>query len=306
MGIGRDDGDLMRPVADFIEPIFICPHCRNVLPVRPPCPCGFVLRESDGVIELMTEAELAAIQPFLDSYERVRSNEHWGGDDLDLPFHAKRHRNIWSIRRRTFLAFKSAAATIRQGVALDIGAGNCWMTRYLDQWGLDAIAVDINTSPVDGLRAGQKFINDGAVFLRVRAARERLPFASGRITLLATNASFHYGDFRATLAEFERVLIPGGMIAIIDTPFYEDPADGERMLSERVAEFQQKYGIPQNLARKSSYMTYTKINELARDFGLTVRIQNVWPGFARRYQQVYGRLSGRRIAEFPLVLLKKN
>jgi len=254
----------------------------------------------------MTQDEIAGVQPFLDAYDRVRSKEQWGGDDLDLPFHAKRHRDIWNIRQRTFRAFQPLAAGLSPGVALDIGAGNCWMTRYLDRWGLDAIAVDINTSPVDGLRAGKKFLNEGAVFLRVRAAMERLPFASSRIRLVATNASFHYGDFRAALAEFERVLIPGGMIAIIDTPFYENPADGERMLDERVAEFQQKYGIPENLARKSSYMTYAKVEELARHFGLKVRIEHVWPGIARWYQAVHGRFTGRRIAEFPLVVLQKN
>jgi ubiquinone/menaquinone biosynthesis C-methylase UbiE len=109
------------------------------------------------------------------------------------------------------------------------------MTRYLDQWGFDAIAVDINTSEMDGLRTGQKFIDGGAVFLRVRAGMERLPFGSRRIRLLATNASFHYAcDFRAALSEFERVLAPGGMIAIIDTPLYENSAGGERMMAERV------------------------------------------------------------------------
>jgi SAM-dependent methyltransferase len=306
MGIRRNDGDPVRPLTNLSEPLFLCPQCRNALPLRPPCACGFVLRESDGVIDLMTRDEIAAIQPFLDAYDRVRSCEQWGGDDLDLPFHAKRHRDIWNIRQRTFRAFKSIAATITRGLALDIGAGNCWMTRYLDRWGLDAIAVDINTSPVDGLRAGKKFLNEGAVFLRVRAAMERLPFASSRIRLLATNASFHYGDFRAALADFKRVLIPGGIIAIIDTPFYENLSDGERMLDERVIEFQQKYGIPESLARKSSYMTYAKIDELARDFGLNSRIYPVWPGFARRYRQLYGNLTGRRIAEFPLVVLEKN
>ena len=284
----------------------MCPQCRNVLPIRPPCTCGFVLRECDGVLQLMTQHDIAAVQPFLDAYERVRSSEQWGGDDLDLPFHPKRHHDIWSIRRRTFRAFESVVASVTRGVALDIGAGNCWMTRYIDRWGFDAIAVDINVSTLDGLCAGQRFIDAGAVFLRVRAAMERLPFASSRIRLIATNASFHYGDFRAALAEFERVLTPGGMVAIIDTPFYEDPADGERMLEQRIAEFRHKYAIPEGLARKSSFMTHTKLHELAREFALNVRVHHIWPGVARWYQQVHGRLTGRRIAEFPLVVFEKN
>src|SRR5262249_20170508 len=148
--------------------------------------------------------------------------------------------------------------------AVDIGAGNCWMTRYLDQWGFDAVACDINISRMDGLRAGQNFIDQGAIFIRIRAPMERLPFASRRITLIAINASLHYAsDFRVVLSEFERVLTPGGIIAIIDTPFYRKAADGEQMLAERVVDFRERYRMPAWLARKSSYMTYNKLEELA-------------------------------------------
>jgi ubiquinone/menaquinone biosynthesis C-methylase UbiE len=289
------------------EPLFLCPQCGLRLPVRPPCACGFVLRESHGVIQLMTDRDVAALEPFLQTYDRVRADEQWGGDDLDLPFRAKRHHDIWTIRQRTFREFETAIAKVPRGLALDIGAGNCWMTRYLDRWGFDAIALDINTSETDGLRAGQKFIDDGAVFLRVRAPMERLPFASGRIRLLTTNASFHYAaDFRAALSEFERVLTPDGIIAIVDTPFYVDAADGERMLAQRVEEFRKKYGMPESMARQSRYMTYNELEELAASLALDVHIRRVWPGLARKYKELRGKLARHRIAEFPLVLLEKK
>src|SRR6185295_15090894 len=188
---------------------------------------------------------------------------------------------------------------IERGFALDIGAGNCWMTRYLDRWGFDAFAVDLNTSVTDGLRAGQKYINEGAVFLRVRAGMQRLPFASGRIRLLATNASFHYaGDYRAALSEFERVLTPGGMIAIIDTPFYEYAADGERMMAERVVEFRQKYEIPEELARRSSYLTFKSLEIMAASLKLKCQVHTVWPGWRRKVEEIRSRRAGRRIATF--------
>src|SRR5207244_2893178 len=107
------------------EPLFRCPQCRQALPVRPPCPCGFVVRESDGIINLMTDEDAAAVQPFLDAYSQVRQDEGWGGDDLDLPFHPKRHREIWEIRQRTFRIFESLATKVERGLALDVGAGNC-------------------------------------------------------------------------------------------------------------------------------------------------------------------------------------
>lgn len=289
------------------ESLLLCPQCRQPLPQRPPCDCGFVLRESHGILQLIADEDLEAQKEFLEAYERVRKGEGWGGDDLDLPFNPKRHRDIWAIRRRTFQKFESVAANVSRGFALDIGAGNCWMTRYLDRWGFDAIAVDLFTNEFDGLRAGQKFIDEGARFLRICAQMERLPFASERIRLIAANASFHYSrNFRATLSEFERVLTPGGIIAIVDSPFYESAADGDRMLAGRVVEFRQKYGMTEALARRSGYLIFQDLEELARSLKLTIRWHPVWPGVSRNLEQIRARLAGVRIARFPVVVLEKS
>ena len=287
------------------EGLFLCPGCRESLPVSGSCLCGFAVRECEGIIQLMTEEEIAGKQPFIRAYEQVRRAETWGDDDLDLPFHAKRHREIWNIRRRTFRVFQSVAATLERGDALDVGAGNCWMTRYLDAWGFQAIAVDVNDSATDGLQAGGKFIADGAGFLRVLAGMERLPFASRRIRLLAINASFHYArDYMAALSEFERVLAPGGVIAIIDTPFYENGADGERMVAQRAASFRRNYGMNEALARSARYLTFKELEDLASSVHLKWSLRYVWPGFKRKYEEIRARLFGDRIAQFPVVILE--
>ncbi len=184
--------------------------------------------------------------------------------------------------------------------------GNCWLTRYLDRWDFKAIAVDIHTSAVDGLQAGRQYLAGGAAFSRVRAEMEWLPFASGTITLLATNAAFHYAtDFRSTLSEFERVLTPGGKIVIVDTPFYEQAADGERMMAERVVEFRRKYGMAEALARRSKYLTFGDFGALLQSMNLKWRMHRVWPGFRRRLDAFRARLKGRRLAEFPVVVIEK-
>lgn len=290
-----------------LQALFLCPQCRRPLPVRPPCACGFVLRETDGIINLMTDEDSAAVRPFIEAYDRIRADEKWGDDDLDLPFHPRRHHHVWAIRQRTFRKFQTIAAALPRGIALDIGAGNCWMTRYFDRWGFDAIALDVNDSPADGLRAGQKFLDAGAQFLRVRAGMERLPFLSDRITLVAANASFHYAsDFRAALSEFERVLAPGGMIVIIDTPFYERSADGERMIAERVVHFRDKYGVDETLGSRARYLTFEGFEQLLRSMNLKWRIVSVWPGLARKYEEVRGQLAGYRVARFPVVVIEKR
>ena len=167
--------------------------------------------------------------------------------------------------------------------------------------------MDINLGTGDGLGAGQKFIDEGARFLRVRAGMERLPFASERIRLLATNASFHYAsDFHSVLSEFKRVLTPDGMIVILDTPFYENAADGKRMVAERIVNFRCKYNIPDALAGRARYLTFTDFETMMRSLNLRWRLLRVWPGLRRKCVTIRGALTGRRVAQFPVAVIEKS
>ena len=102
------------------------------------------------------------------------------------------------------------------------------------------------------------------------------------------------------------MLTPGGIIAIIDTPFYENAADGEHMIAGRVAEFRQKYGIPEALARRARYLTFKNLEELAAALNLECRVHRVWPGWRRKLKEVRGKILGRAIAQFPLVVMRKD
>jgi hypothetical protein len=74
----------------------------------------------------MTHESMAAVQPFLEVYERVHADQQWGADDLDLPFHPKRHQDIWNIRQRTFRAFQTIVAPFERGY------GRCRRAKRLD------------------------------------------------------------------------------------------------------------------------------------------------------------------------------
>src|SRR5206468_1508950 len=103
-----------------------------------------------------------------------------------------------------------------------------------------------------------------------------------------------------------RVLTPGGTIVILDTPFYEHMVDGERMITDRNIQFRQKYGIPEELAGRAGFLTFGQFEQMMRDFKLKWRLQPVWPGMRRKYEEVRGLLVGRRVARFPLVVIEKS
>jgi hypothetical protein len=170
--------------------------------------------------------------------------------------------------------------------------------------GFDAMAIDVDTSSVDGLAGGQRFFDKGSRFLRIRSSNW-LPFASGRIRLLTINAGFHDAvDFRATLGEFKSAS-PGGMIASVDTRVDENPAGGEPMVAERVRNFRRKYGILETLSRQLRFLTFERISELAAEHDLRVRIHRPWPGWRRKFTEIRARFGARRIAPFPLIVLEK-
>jgi len=258
----------------------------------------------------MTTADRQDLQDFLKIYERIRTAEGWGGDDLNLPFHPLRHKSIWTIRQRTFLRFREFVfetwpeASRRGRVAIDAGAGNCWLTQHLKTWEFDAIACDISVSPNDGLLARR--IDEGSEnsFQRIQADMKALPFDAAAVDLIVANASCHYvPDLTALLAEFRRVLTTEGRIAILDSPFYSDPADGERMLAERVDDYRRQFDAPEDLLRRVSYLTYERLQYAAQCAGLACTIERVSPGPRRTYERIRSRILGRRIADFPMAIL---
>lgn len=301
---------LMSPgSSDALLKVLRCPSCLTPFETFPKCRCGFEVRVEDGILNLLTPREDRVLGEFCREYEKVRLAEGWGVEDLDLPFHPKDHQGVWDIRRHSFKKLKSVVFNRwgedeRKGLAVDVGAGNCWLTRYLESWGFDAVAVDINASRLEGLRTGEWYLERGAHFERIRAAMESLPFQDGSIRLLVANQSFHYSrDPQGTLKEFRRVLEHEGVAVLLDSPFYNDAPDGERMVAERVALYVERYGVPEDIARQAGYETYTEMKEMTAAAGLRCEVRPVWPGFRRMYDGLCRQVSGRRVAEFPIVVL---
>ncbi|MFV0495536.1 class I SAM-dependent methyltransferase [Mycobacterium sp.] len=49
----------------------------------------------------------------------------------------------------------------------------------------------------------------------LRAPAEQLPFADGALDAVVTTSAFHFFDQPAALREFHRVLVPGGLVAVV-------------------------------------------------------------------------------------------
>jgi ubiquinone/menaquinone biosynthesis C-methylase UbiE len=90
----------------------------------------------------------------------------------------------------------------------DVGCGTGIFTRLLAARGLDVIGIDPNPDMLSRARAA-----GGAEYRLAEAAATGLPDASVRLVTVAQ--AFHWLDVDAALAEFARVLEPGGRVAAV-------------------------------------------------------------------------------------------
>jgi SAM-dependent methyltransferase len=91
----------------------------------------------------------------------------------------------------------------------DLAAGTGKLTRQLMATGARCVAVE----PSADMRRACRQVVDGALVAAGRA--EAVPLASGSVDLVTAAQAFHWFDAEEALAEMDRVLRPGGLVALI-------------------------------------------------------------------------------------------
>ena len=210
------------------------------------------------------------------------------------------------MRRRTFDRFIETVLEVRvrevaprQIMVLDVGAGNGWLSYRVELKGQRATALDMRTDSVDGLRAGDPYQEHlSRMFMRVAASFESIPLADGTCDIAVFNASLHYAlDLNRALGEIARVVVSGGRVAILDTPFYREATAGAAMVEEKLREAQQRFGdLAEDLTGPPfiEYLTRDRLEEASREFGLVWRRHRIGYPLWYELRPLRARLTGRR------------
>jgi len=298
----------MTPVA-AIE--LVCPACRGPLAWSADAArCerdGVAYPIEDGITLLCDPAARGRIDTFLASYLAVRHAEGWTEDDaallLGLPYSdaSGRHTSMWAVRARGFEALRRRLARQfgnRRLRVVERGAGVGWLSYRLARDGHVVLATDVNVDRGDGLGAARHYAAAGVPVPCAAAEMDRLPIADASVDVVVNAASFHYAigvdAQRAAIGEAARVLVPGGMMAIVDSPVYSSHEGGEAMLAEWQA------GHPE--AADSGYLVRDELVALIRDCGLEPSVDAHWMGWAWTANYLRHRLLGpREPAMLPLI-----
>ncbi len=201
---------------------------------------------------------------FRTEYARHRAAEGRGyrGDALRaLPYlRSGPFARQWAVRARTFDAFVHHVVDRLKPNSdiLDLGAGNGWLCYRAARKGHRCVALDTRDDHVDGLGAAQEFLaEDPDLFRCVTASFDDLPFAPDSFDVTLFNASLHYAqNLEHTLAEASRVTRHGGILAILDSPFYRRAADGEAMVAEKKSRGAASFGAQADVLLAPDFIEY--------------------------------------------------
>lgn len=300
---------------------FACPSCRSGLEAidsqQLSCrTCRQDYFQVDGIWRMLAPGRAEHFQRFVREYETVRQAEGRGSADAayyrQLPFKdlSGRFSADWAVRAASYRSLlRQVLAPLEKRHAhplkiLDMGAGNGWLSNRLAQRGHIVAAVDLLTNYLDGLGA---YIHYPVAFTPLQAEFDRLPLLPGEAHLLIFNASLHYsGDYLLTLQEALRVLADGGRLVILDTPLYSDPQSGRLMVQERQAGFIQQHGFSSNALGSEEFLTYNRLDELARKLDVSWQIHTPYYGLRWMLRPLKaGLLRRREPARFQLVSAQK-
>jgi SAM-dependent methyltransferase len=284
-------------------PRFACPECRGPVPATSlACSdCGACYDRRAGVYRFLSSGRAEAAEPFQRQYRAVRARDGYRPAAPEyyrtLPCVARDdpHAGQWRVRRESYVHLQRHAlpALWRGPVqALDLGAGNGWLSHRLAAFGHRMVAVDRLDDEADGLGACRHY---PVSLVAVQADFDALPFEPSQFDLVVFDGSLHYSpDPATTLAEAARMLASDGAIAVMDSPMFAREGDGQAMVADQLRTIEAAHGFGSVLRPGPGFLTFAALERAASSHGLRSRFFRSRGPIGWRMRRQLARLRLRR------------
>ncbi len=266
-----------------------------------------------GIPLLVRPGSVERVSAFEASFPEVWTRDGWGASDeeylLNLPARdvTRRHSEEWRLKARSMDALFRALDRARPKSVIDLGCGMGWLAHHLARRGHEVYAVDIVRDKRLGLGAADRYVNRGPFFERVWGELERPPFRDSCADAVICNASLHYAlDLSAVLREIARIMRPGGIFILLNSPVHHDESSAVRAQDDFRRRLR-RLGAVDGVASVYRHFTRDALEGAVRSIIGPVEEEPFQPGkwflLRRRAKQFALRME---LASFPILCARKT
>jgi SAM-dependent methyltransferase len=235
-----------------------------------------VFEARGGILRLVTADRIAAVEAFQRQYRIVRERDGYRTGTpayyrmLPVVPRSDPRADEWRVRRESYAHLQQHVLPgVWQGPIriLDLGAGNGWLSHRLAAFGHQVVAVDLLDDDLDGLGVCRHY---PVTLILVQADFDALPFAPSQFEVVVLNGALHYApDPEATLRAAIRTMTGNGTLVVMDSPMFRHEKDGQAMVERQLRALAARHNLPEVLRPGLGFLTYDRLNRVAREKGLT-------------------------------------
>lgn len=246
--------------------------------------CGDAYPIEGGIAELLheppehVEVEAAGLERFADLMDR----DGWGREKvLSLPYIEDGYWFVQATAMETVLEsfdFKPGEKI------LDVGSNTCWASATFARQGMDAFALDITKTLMQGLYTAEWWMDEHDVHIeRVLGSMFDIPLASDSMDYVFCCEVLHHNDSEElprTFKEIYRVLKPGGTLIVVN--------ETTKTLLDRVGNHAAESSVAEFEGYEHAHWAHTYFSD-ARKAGFKVKqIPPPYSGFFKQETTVIG------------------
>lgn len=309
---GRVDAPSPRHNPFDLDPLDVwgCPQCHARLRRQDERTwrCTFEERTYplvDAIPRLFHEDERDRAAADAEDFARTWAADDWSVPDdhlLTLPDVATgRHRARWEQKSAAVAVLRDLLSSHPRGRIGDLGAGIGWLSNVLRSWGHVPFAVDPCVDASVGLGRSRAYAHLGFPFPAAAGTLTHLPIQDGALDAAVCNASLHYvRDVDPVLGEVARVLRPGGVVYILNSPVHDDPRSARRAESDYRRRLR-SLGAAGGWVDAYTHLVRDDLERaLSRRFVSVTRIDPDYPPVFRALRRAKSALLRMELASFPV------